>query len=268
MAFRNHVIGVIRFSFPGLNSYRKTPDTAAEAEAFVYAPERLERRVHLFEKLCLPSLLHQTDPDYTVVLLIGDNLPPAYRARLEELTRPLRSCLIYATGPRHAYVAVKEAYAAGARDGYTHRTSFRLDDDDALCTRYVERLKRRADLLHQPDDPDAPFAIGFNKGFYLAVSPEGNKVFDVVERLPLGLGLSLTTPYGSRLNVYKYHHRRIATACDFFSDARQPAFIRTVHRDNDSGMNLNGVRGTLTPVQVPEVLEREFPFGLDHLMSV
>ena len=38
-----------------------------------------------FEMICLPSLAAQTDPDFTLVVLIGDAMPIRWRKRLKAL---------------------------------------------------------------------------------------------------------------------------------------------------------------------------------------
>lgn len=268
MPFRNLVVGLIRFSFPALSGFAKTPDTARESEAYLYDTDRLERRFHLFEALCLPSLLRQTDPDFTVIFLTGDALPDRYLQRLSDLTAPLKASLIVQGAPQQIYPATKEAFNRVDRDGYSHRTTFRFDDDDGLSVHYIERLKARAKQLHRPDKPWTSFAIASNRGFYLEISPQGNKVFDVIERLPLGLGLSMTTSIDRPGNVYQHNHRQIGQHRDTFGDMTHPNFIRTVHRDNDAGLNVNGLRDQMTQDQIAATLKSEFAFGLDTLLAV
>ena len=268
MQFRNLVIGLVRFSFPALSGFARTPATTPELEAFLYDPDRLKRRFHLFESLCLPSLLAQSDPDFTMIFLVGDRLPDRWLARLNTLIRPLRSALIVPAAPQQIYPATKTAFNLIDRDGYSHRTTFRLDDDDGLSLNYIARLKARAAQLHRPESPGASYAIASNRGFYLVVSEQGNQVFDVVERLPLGLGLSLTTPIDRPGNVYQHNHRQIGQFRDTFGDMSNASFIRSVHPDNDSSLNVNGSRDRLSQDRIAAELRAEFAFGLDDLLAV
>lgn len=258
----------MRFSHPGIGTFVKSPDDAAELERFLYEPERLERRMHLFEKIALPSLLSQTDPDFIMIFLIGENLPTEYRNRLERAVSRLAHPVVFAAGAKHSYLAVREALQSVPSDDFSHRTTFRIDDDDALCMHYIERLKFRARMQFRPDRPRSRFAIAYNRGFYLSISPDGNEVYDVVERHPLGLGLSLTALSRYPHNIYKHHHRRVAMSHDLFMDSTYFTFVRTVHRDNDSGAKLNGLRDQIPQEEVRKILKRDFAFDHDALMAV
>ncbi len=268
MTFRNLVIGTVRFSFPALSGFEKSPATVPELEAFLYDPDRLERRFHLFERLCLPSLLGQTDPDFIMVFLVGDGLPAPWLERLADLVAPLQSAMIVQAPPQDNYAAIKAAINRVDRGGFTHRTTFRLDDDDGLTVSYVVNLKARARQLFQPDKPAASYAIACNRGFYLELSKDGNRVFDVIERLPLGLGLSLTTTIDRPGNVYLHNHRRIGQYRDTFGDMTTPAFIRSVHRDNDAGLNVNGLRDQMSQAEIAKALKSHFAFDLPTLLTV
>jgi hypothetical protein len=81
----NQIVGVCRFSYPATGGFKlsdKGQDAVIDA---LYAPERLRRRFAYFEKICLPSLAAQTDPDFTFVVLMGDAMPIKWRRRLKSL---------------------------------------------------------------------------------------------------------------------------------------------------------------------------------------
>lgn len=268
MQFRNLVIGAIRFSYPALSGFERTPADVPGIEEFLYDPDRLDRRFHLFETLCLPSLLGQSDPDFIMIFLTGENMPARYLERLADLIAPMKSALIVQSPPMDNYGAIKAAINRIDRDGFTHRTTFRFDDDDGLTVNYIANLKARARQLHQPDKPWASYAIASNRGFYLELSKDGNRVFDVTERLPLGLGLSLTTAIDRPGNVYLHNHRKIGQYRDTFGDMMTPAFIRSVHRDNDAGLNVNGLREQMTQEEIARALKKHFSFSLDDLLAI
>ncbi len=268
MAFRNQVIGLVRFSYPALSGFGKTPQGLTETEAFLYDPARLERRFHLFERLCLPSLLNQSDPDFTVVFLVGTLFPDDWTARLERLIAPLADARIARVRQMDNYPATKEGFGIVDKGAFSHRTTFRLDDDDALSVRYVQRLKDRARHLYRAGRPDRGFAIAFSRGLYLETAAGGNRVFDVTERLPLGLGLSLTLPVERPGNVYLHHHRQIGQDRDLWQECSGVNFIRSVHPDNDAGLNVNGARDRMDRDQIRAVLARDFATDFDALMAI
>ena len=65
------VMGLCRFSVPSLGAFQSMPEEIGARRAALYDPRRLARRLAWFEHVALPGLALQTDPDFTLVLLIG-----------------------------------------------------------------------------------------------------------------------------------------------------------------------------------------------------
>jgi hypothetical protein len=268
MEFRNQVIGLIRFSYPADSGFLKTPKDRAEREAFLYDPARLERRFALFKAVCLPSLVLQTDPDFTMIFLIGDSFPESYRQRLTDMVAPIPGAWVMAQPSMDNYRATLLSFNSVSSGTHTHRTTFRLDDDDGLGLGFVQRLKSRAAKLFDPDHPNMTFCIAYNKGYYLVISPDGNRVFDACERLPLSAGLSLVTPIDRPGNIYQHDHRSVAAFRNCWTDATMPSYIRTVHQDSDAGLHVNGVKDLMTQDQIACSLRMHFANDLETLLAL
>ncbi|WP_236640739.1 glycosyltransferase, partial [Sulfitobacter sp. HI0023] len=82
-------IGLCRFSYPAIGGFQVGHESMADRIAYLYAEERLEERFRLFETVALPCLRAQTDPDFELIVVIGDSLPAPARARLEALLEDL-----------------------------------------------------------------------------------------------------------------------------------------------------------------------------------
>ena len=78
------VIGLCRFSYPALGGFQVEHETVEDRIAFLYAEHRLEERFRLMETVALPCIRHQTDPDFELIIVIGDQLPARHRRRLHE----------------------------------------------------------------------------------------------------------------------------------------------------------------------------------------
>ncbi|MDE0588438.1 glycosyltransferase [Halocynthiibacter sp. C4] len=266
--FNNQIIGLVRFSFPALSGFGKGGQDIAEREAFLFDPARLERRFYLFEKLCLPSLLAQTDPDFTILFLIGERMPPTAVARLARLIAPLKDARIIQRQSGHNYGAVCKAFDEVGAVGFTHRTSFRLDDDDALSCSYIERLKRTARDLKPMCRPERPVAIAFNRGFYVEVQEGENTVIDANERTPVSVGSALFAEVSEPQNIYARNHRFLGQFFNLYSDVGAPNFIRTIHADNDSKPSIVGLSNMMSPQTIAEEIAASFPFDLAELKSL
>jgi len=69
-----------RYSFFGSSGWRSG---ASKDKERLFDPERLSKRLELFEKLNLASLRDQTDADFKLVVLTSLDLPADHLARMQ-----------------------------------------------------------------------------------------------------------------------------------------------------------------------------------------
>ncbi|OIQ25439.1 MAG: hypothetical protein BM562_17120 [Alphaproteobacteria bacterium MedPE-SWcel] len=265
-----NMVGVIRFSLltPTFNADQfASLDAAATA---LFAPERMAHRLHLFERLCLPSLLRQSDPEFTLVVVTSDRMPQKYLQHLADLLAPHPNIILCPFGPDNHFQILKQAYALVPAEGASHCILFRLDDDDALDGDYIARTKRlAAGLLPLQASPGTPFAISFNRGIYLLKSEtEPPRVLDSCERAPLSAGVSLVRPARGKGNPYRFNHRKLAQHYPLFSDISVPSFLRTVHWDNHSTPAMMGLTGQHSASALDADLTRHFGMSLAELKAI
>lgn len=262
------IIVVIRFSYVASSGFRANKLSEREVRAQLYADARLARRFAMFEALTLPSLRAQSDQDFTTVVLIGDDFPAGWRARLESLLHKLGDGRVVALPPQGNYGATKAALSKCLDDRATHVVSMRLDDDDALSRDGIAETRRIVPLLHQISGPNVPAVIAFNKGLFLEMGPEQNRLYGVVEKLPLGIGMSMVAPRDARPTIFSLDHRQVHTRFNCYTDGVTPRFIRTVHRDNDSAGFASGRRIDFTEAELDKLLAKSFPFTRPELLSL
>ncbi len=267
-AMRVQAMVVVRFSYPAEAGFQLSRDGVAQARAALYDPARLARRFALFEALALPSLAAQSDPEFTLVALVGEDLPPAARARLEGCLAPFADAQLVALPPHNNYKGTKLAIEAARRADVTHLLTIRLDDDDALGRDAIAAHKALAPRLAALGPVDAPAVACFNNGLFLELGPAGNRVFGVIEKLPISVGTGMIAPAGARPTVFSTDHRRLHTRWNCYTEALTPRFIRTVHRDNDSAAAVSGTRIDYTDAELDAVLARHFPFTRDQLLAL
>ncbi|MDR0807653.1 MAG: putative rhamnosyl transferase [Gemmobacter sp.] len=267
--FRNQIVGLMRFSYPSRGGFTKSGAEREEANTtLLYDPARLERRFHLFENLTLPSLLAQSDQDFRMVFLIGRDLPKSWRDRLSDAVAPLGGAQVLALGSLQHYLAVRRAFAVGLSGKATHITGFRLDDDDALDYGHVARMRATVEALAPITGLEAPLVTGSNCGFFLECKPEGNQLYEVVEKSPIGIGLAMTTPAESSENIFRRNHRFVTQFYNTYTDATRPAFIRSIHADNDSDPHCSGRIERVDWAEAAPVLESCFPFTVEVLQRL
>jgi hypothetical protein len=109
------------------------------------ADEWLEARLALFEKVCLPSVMAQTDRNFKWLLLC-DPLTPLWArgalARAQEICPQIEICYTAHKWGCAAYQSAPERAAVGAAADCL--MAFRLDSDDAVSNRLVETLNAQA----------------------------------------------------------------------------------------------------------------------------
>lgn len=267
--FRNEIVGLMRFSYPSKGGFVKGEgeDEAAQL-ARLFDPARLERRFALFERLTLPSLLAQSDADFRMVFLIGRSLPDLWRDRLAAAIAPLRGARIVTLTSMPHYMAIKRAFAIATPDGASHVTGFRLDDDDAIDRDHIGRMRAMVEALLPVAGLEAPLVTGCNRGFFLERRPEGNLLFEVTEKTPIGLGLAMTTRAGQGENIFRRNHRFCGQYYNTFTDANALAFIRTVHADNDSDPHASGRIEKIGWDVAAPLIAAHFPFAAADLRAL
>ncbi|MDG1430369.1 MAG: glycosyltransferase [Paracoccaceae bacterium] len=266
--FKPIIKGVIRFSYPSEGGFAKDFANATEHEAFLFDHDRLERRFHLFESLTLPSLRGQTDGDYHLAVLTGEGLPAWALKRLQAGLADVPQARIVQLPRMNHYPATREALEQMPDDGATHVAGFRLDDDDAMHFETVERIREIANGMAQITDTEKPFAIGFNRGFFLDRSDRDNAITEVRERSPIGIGLTLVVPIKQRSNVFRRNHRFLHQFYDCYTDVSRPMFIRSVHEDNDSGAVSTGAGKGMTRAEIDTALQSGFGTDLATLKAL
>lgn len=229
--------------------------------AFLYDEARLERRYRLFEGICLPSLAAQSDSDFAVAFLVSNDLPKTWRKRLDRLLAPHPWAQVIERPAMNHYPAITEAFAEVPGAGYTHRTTFRLDDDDAVGLDYIKTLRSLCDRLRAIPAEDVPIGIAFNKGLYLTYSKQGTEYHKASERTPLSVGTALMAPVGFDKNIYAYNHRALGQFHDTWLDQGEFQFLRTLHQDNKSNPHFSGAKDALPDQRAASILKRKF--GLD-----
>lgn len=265
--FRNQTIGLMRFSFPCKGGFAKEEEDMDALEARLFDPDRLARRFDLFEKLTLPSIKAQSDGDFRMVFLIGKNMPDLWRDRLNDGIAGLKGARVVSLQPMQHYLAIRKAYNLATPDHATHVTGFRLDDDDAMDLDHIARMRRTVEAMLPAVGMEAPLVTGCNRGYFLERKPTGNEIYEVVEKNPIGLGLAMTTPRDVSENIFRRNHRFCSQFYNTFTEAVTPAFIRTVHTDNDSDPHASGKIEKTTWADVAPVLESHFPFTADFLKA-
>lgn len=257
-ARKAQVIGLCRFSYPALGGFQIEHDTPETRAAYLYAPERLDERFRLFEAITLPSIRNQTDPNFTFLIVIGDDFPPERRAQLEALTRDVPQVVIQAHPPGRHRDVMKDAINSLRKPG-VFSIQFRNDDDDAINLRFVEKLRYALADCFPLFAGSQLVSVSFTRGYNARISPQGLLVEPELELMP-AVSCAIVVRPGNHLTVMNFAHHEVWRHMPVISRTDPDMWIRGVNDHNDSRANIGRELKPLAPKH-----ERKFQqvFGID-----
>lgn len=256
------VIGLCRFSYPAIGGFQIDFDSFQSKLDYLYAPARLNERFATFETITLPSLRAQTDPDFTLVVVIGETLPDTYRNRLESLLEDVPQAVIQTHAPAQHRPIMKKIINSVRTDHSTPCLQFRMDDDDAVAVDFVQRLRHVARDVQALVARKDLLAIDFNRGFIVQPGPKG--IAAAKTTIPYQTaGLAMMVPPASRLTVMNFAHHKLAERMTTVTLTDSVMMLRGHNAFNDSRQGRSARQHELTLMdETDEALMRE-RFNID-----
>jgi len=197
----------------------------------------LNKRFALLRDSAWPSLKAQTDEEFKLVGLSAQAMPVWHQMLLTGLCKD-------ELGDARAEVFFRKPGLANNkfRDIIRHNYSappvscqIVLDDDDALASDFIARLRPEAEAAFSACPPDRQQVfVSFPKGFTLRLSDMGAQLYHR-DRAFTNLGLAQIAPTTLQRTIVGVAHKRIPQRhlARIVYD-QKPAYLRTVHDTNDS----------------------------------
>lgn len=245
---RVQVLGITRWSYPSHPAdFRLTPDDLDEARAKLYAPHRLEHRLFLLDQVVLPALRRQSDPDFTLIFLMGNALPQPYRQRVLELLQGVPQVQpIFADEGLSQQDLVRRLMLRAREPEATAVAEFRLDDDDAVSLDFVADTRRIFSDVRPFFDRTGAFGLDYTRGVIMQTSADGVGFRPITARW-WAPGMAVYLRPETRQSVLDYHHMKLWHDMDMLMSSEKPMFIRGVHHANDSSIEKVGKRAGSYP---------------------
>ena len=227
------VIGLCRFSYPALGGFQVEHDSTGEREAFLYGATRMEERFRLFETVALPCLRAQTDQDFTFIVVIGESLPDAYRARLDDLLHGLPQARIVEQAPGRHREVMKQVLWAARADPDAPCLQFRHDDDDAVAVDFVAQLRADVRSCAGLLGRHHTIAFDYNRGYIAELGPDGIAATEHYRPFNTA-ALAMYIRGGRKLSIMNFAHHKIPQNMPAVSFTDRPMYVRTHNGFNDS----------------------------------
>lgn len=232
---RVQMLGLCRFSYLGGRGFQVLHDSHDERRSFLYDPDRLARRWFWFEHVTLPGLLAQTDPDFTLVLMTGPDLPEPYLSRLRDLAAQVPQFQLALIPPMEKHLdACMAAVAPHIEAGADVVGHFRQDDDDAVAVDYVRDARRDFVVLQPLWQRRRRLSCDYARGLVLkatqaGISVEARMIYNAVA------GLTVYLPPDAGRSVMHFPHWQIGLSMPGVTLPGKVMFVRFLNHDNDSG---------------------------------
>lgn len=232
---RMQVLGLCRFSYLGGRGFQSAPEDREARRAYLYDPDRLARRWYWFENVTLPALRAQTDPDFTLVVMTGPDLPEPWLGRLRALEDEIPQLRLSLIRPMNYHLAACDhALRPFRADNVDVVAHFRMDDDDAVAVDFIERVRADFPLVEAACASHDGAAIDYMRGLVLRASRTGLKVTPRILHFA-SAGLVVYLPPEDMRSAVHLPHWCIAEHMPVLGLADAPMFCRLLNHDNDSG---------------------------------
>ncbi|MGP6089987.1 putative rhamnosyl transferase [Antarctobacter jejuensis] len=259
------VIGFCRFSYPALGGFQVEHDSIADRLAYLYAPARMEERFRHFEALCLPGLKAQTDPDFILAILVGEEMPAEYLDRLAALVEDFPQAAIIARPPGPHRQVCQEVINS-LRDMAQPCLEFRHDDDDALSVHFVERLRQAAADVAPLIARHRLVGLDWNRGY--VGRPDAKGICAELQVTPYwGVAQAVAVRAGAKQTVMNFAHNKLNQFMPTVTFTDEVMYLRGHNDHNDSRQKKH-----VKPVSLPRLdaeaeaeLRRLFAIDADHV---
>lgn len=222
-----NIYGVCRFSFFGRTDTGSSVGTEEDAHRLLWNEQRMAVRFHLFENLLLPSIWNQDDNNFKLIVLTSKDMPDPYQERLDRAVANVPTITVLRVATRDIGHALKPMMLEASNDRRDRAAYFRVDDDDALATCYIRKLRAIVEGL--PNNTMISFPTGV-MGFTDGDTARHREY----SKTAIAIGLAVVKPPEATRNLFQIQHLRHFQKSPHYSDPTFPAYHYTRHSTNNT----------------------------------
>ncbi len=178
----------------------------------------LKRRFELFETYCLPSMAAQQAGSFRWLIYFDEATPKEFRERIETAQAAVPFDAIFVGPFRAGMAAIDVAARLDTRTGRLVTT--RLDNDDAIASDFLERIRQEASGL--PDGTILNFRNGaaLRDGRLYSAADESNPFTSLVEDA------------ADCKTIWAATHTELGSNFPLRQVVTQPCWLQVVHGEN------------------------------------
>lgn len=154
-------------------------------------------------------------------------MPPVYKARLEDAVSGIPQIRVHYRNDPHLTDALNPIIADLTAQETRNSLHFRIDDDDALATGAVAKLRRITRHLY------AGNVISMSRGFHL-FAHDGKPYLTPKIEPYIAIGRARIHKPGDVRNPFAFSHRQVTSRVPSYLNPRPVSYIHTLHAALDT----------------------------------
>ncbi|SMH48620.1 glycosyltransferase [Maritimibacter sp. HL-12] len=255
------VLGLCRFSVPSKGAFKVHHHHVANRRAFLYEPKRLALRFTWFEHVVLPGIAAQKDPNFKLVVVLGEDMPEPWRSRMLAHVSAIPQLVAEFVPPEDHRKVCADAIARHIDPEAEAVLQFRHDDDDAVSVDFVRRLRRDFRKTRKLFDATGLMAIDYARGINLFDTGGSLTPYPRFEAF-LGIAFAVCTRPSDGNHVLDFMHHVIWQSMPVVTQSDAYMWLRGVHGTNDSGGPKPVAHFEADPAELRRVLRQRFRVDL------
>ena len=225
--------------------------------------EWLKQRFELFEKICLPSIMNQTNQTFKWIVLFDSETPEFYKKKIQHyqnICKLFCPCFVEAYKSRYFVSVFREEIQKRIEKNTNFLITTYLDNDDALHKNYIEEIQQME--VKRPTFVSYVYGIQYYTELNIAtrVPYTNNHFISLAEPLNENqTNFKTVYGYGSHVDINK--HKRIETV--YIKNPQQDRWIEVIHETNMD----NDVKMTFDTKLIKDVDQLKKEYGIDIQLS-
>ena len=225
--------------------------------------EWLKQRFELFEKICLPSIMNQTNQTFKWIVLFDSETPEFYKKKIlhyQNICKLFCPCFVEAYKSRYFVSVFREEIQKRIEKNTNFLITTYLDNDDALHKNYIEEIQQME--VKRPTFVSYVYGIQYYTELNIAtrVPYTNNHFISLAEPLNDNqTNFKTVYGYGSHVDINK--HKRIETV--YIKNPQQDRWIEVIHETNMD----NDVKMTFDTKLIKDIDQLKKEYGIDIQLS-
>lgn len=225
--------------------------------------EWLKQRFELFEKICLPSIMNQTNQTFKWIVLFDSETPEFYKKKIlhyQNICKLFCPCFVEAYKSRYFVSVFREEIQKRIEKNTNFLITTYLDNDDALHKNYIEEIQQME--VKRPTFVSYVYGIQYYTELNIATRvPYTNNHFISLAEPLNGNQTNFRTVYGYGSHVDINKHKRIETV--YIKNPQQDRWIEVIHETNMD----NDVIMTFDTKLIKDIDQLKKEYGIDIQLS-